>query len=129
MVSSVRGRVQEMRDNVLSSLEKSQSETLNSAKQMANDVEHGIQKGVDESTAAFDVINNQVDGLAQTFNSYRSKLTTDKTTLQKVKELMERMQELIKGQDDLMRGQRKLEELEERLLKVIEMPPPDQHTE
>jgi hypothetical protein len=40
-----------------------------------------------------------------------------------VKELMERMQELIKGQDDLMRGQRKLEELEERLLKVMDMPP------
>jgi len=40
-----------------------------------------------------------------------------------VKELMEKMQELIKGQDDLMRGQRKLEELEERLLKVIELPP------
>lgn len=35
-----------------------------------------------------------------------------------VKELMEKMQELIKGQDDLMRGQRKLEELEDRLLKV-----------
>jgi hypothetical protein len=46
-----------------------------------------------------------------------------------VKELMEKMQELVKGQDDLMRGQRKLEELEERLLKVIEMPPPDQNTE
>ena len=35
-----------------------------------------------------------------------------------MKELMEKMQELVKGQDDLMRGQRKLEELEERLLKV-----------
>mmetsp|Transcript_39231 Transcript_39231/g.47511 ORF Transcript_39231/g.47511 Transcript_39231/m.47511 type:complete len:1596 (-) Transcript_39231:688-5475(-) len=38
------------------------------------------------------------------------------------KELMEKMAELVKGQQNLMSSQKKLEELEERLLKVIELP-------
>jgi len=38
------------------------------------------------------------------------------------KELMEKMADLIKGQESLMTSQKKLEDLEERLLKVIELP-------
>jgi len=38
------------------------------------------------------------------------------------KEMMEKMAELIRGQEALMSGQKKLEDLEERLLKAIELP-------
>jgi len=77
-------------------------------------------------------INGAVDMLMSQHGENKSKEDEDEDEDEEdadVKELMEKMQELVKGQDDLMRGQRKLEELEERLLKVIEMPPPDQHTE
>lgn len=77
-------------------------------------------------------INGAVDMLMSQHGENKSKEEEEEDEEEEdadVKELMEKMQELVKGQDDLMRGQRKLEELEERLLKVIEMPPPDQHTE
>merc|ERR1719487_3015537 len=90
MISAVRGRVQDMRENVQGALEKATSDTVNSAKKMADDVSLGIQKGVDQTTAAFDNINSQVTQLGQTFNTYRTKLVTDKNTLAKIKEVMEK---------------------------------------
>jgi len=71
-------------------------------------------------------VNGAVDMLILQHGDVKQKADEDDEEEEEdadVKELMEKMQELIKGQDDLMRGQRKLEELEDRLLKVIELPP------
>mmetsp|Transcript_38784 Transcript_38784/g.53872 ORF Transcript_38784/g.53872 Transcript_38784/m.53872 type:complete len:1579 (-) Transcript_38784:245-4981(-) len=70
-------------------------------------------------------VNGAVDMLISQHGEVKQKAKDDDDEDEEdadVKELMEKMQELIKGQDDLMRGQKKLEELEERLLKVIELP-------